>query len=149
MSEVRDRLLEAKTPEARLHLLERLLLQIGRDRIEPDPALAYAVNRITHQPEDVLVKSLAAEIGYSHRQLIRKFDEKVGLKPKGLARVFRFNRVLGSVNPQGATHWASIASDCGYFDQAHLYHDFQELAGMTPSQYLIDRQEYDHFIPIR
>lgn len=32
--------------------------------------------------------------------------------------------------------WAALALDCGYFDQSHLIHDFQEFAGRTPEQFL-------------
>ena len=37
--------------------------------------------------------------------------------------------------------WASIALDCGYYDQAHLIHEFRRHAGMSPTRYLELRRE--------
>jgi methylphosphotriester-DNA--protein-cysteine methyltransferase len=69
------------------------------------------------------------------RQLERRFRAAVGLPPKALARVLRFQAVLHAVG-QGAGSWAGVALDHGYFDQPHLIRDFQELAGETPARLL-------------
>jgi len=46
-------------------------------------------------------------------------------------------------------HWAQIANDAGYYDQSHFVRDFQQFTGLNPSRYLIDKQDYENFIPIR
>jgi AraC-like DNA-binding protein len=44
---------------------------------------------------------------------------------------------------QDVADWAKVAIESGYFDQAHLIHDFVAFAGFTPAQYRQRRQELD------
>lgn len=78
------------------------------------------------------VEYLTAAAGVSRRQLERKFKEWVGLTPKTLARILRFQRVF-KAQQNGAANWAEIAAECGYFDQSHLIRDFRQFAGDCPS----------------
>jgi AraC-like DNA-binding protein len=60
----------------------------------------------------------------------------VGLGPKGLGRLVRFQEVYRRLGADVPSDWASVALDCGYYDQAHLLRDFRELAGSPPSRLL-------------
>ena len=78
------------------------------------------------------VEDLADEAGMSVRQFRRVCLEKTGLTPKLLARVLRFRHAAARVH--AAQSAASLALDCGYYDQAHLIRDFREFAGKTPRE---------------
>jgi len=101
---------------------------------------------------------LAAGAGCSHRHLIQQFRGRIGLPPKKLATLLRFNRSIDAVTrtrdaaasspnkpflegsaPQGAdalgTRWARVAAECGYFDQSHFIHEFRAFAGAAPSEF--------------
>ena len=80
----------------------------------------------------VSVDELAADAGVSSRQLERRFLREVGIGPKLLCRILRFQQIFRAVNRTDAS-WAAVAADCGYYDQAHLIRDFQQFAGQTPS----------------
>ncbi len=80
----------------------------------------------------VSVDQLANEAGISSRQLERRFLREVGLGPKMLSRILRFQQVFRAVEKcDGA--WAPVAVECGYYDQAHLIRDFNQFAQQTPS----------------
>jgi transcriptional regulator GlxA family with amidase domain len=79
----------------------------------------------------VAIGELANELGWSHRRLIARFREQVGLAPKAAARVLRFDRAARALRSPSRTI-GEVAFECGYFDQAHLNRDFRELAGITP-----------------
>jgi len=89
----------------------------------------------------VSVDALAGACGLSARQLERRFLDAVGLGPKRLARILRFQRVFRAVAAEPALdsaagqrpNWAVVAVDCGYYDQAHLIRDFHAFAGEAPA----------------
>ncbi len=80
----------------------------------------------------VPVDQLASDAGISSRQLERRFLREVGIGPKLLSRILRFQQVFRAVERcDGA--WAPVALECGYYDQAHLIRDFNQFARQTPS----------------
>ena len=79
----------------------------------------------------VSVDRLASDAGISSRQLERRFLREVGLGPKLLGRIIRFQQVFRAVE-QCNSAWAEIAIECGYYDQAHLIRDFNQFARQTP-----------------
>jgi len=86
------------------------------------------------------INALATEPGWSHRRLIARFREQIGLAPKAAARVLRFDRAVTALRSSSGG-LAEIALDCGYFDQAHFNRDFRELAGTTPTAFLESSRE--------
>jgi AraC-like DNA-binding protein len=90
---------------------------------------------------------IAEAVGLSRRQLGRLFQERIGITPKSLARLGRFQRTLRALdgNPRSAV--ASVAARVGYFDQAHLCRDFRLFAGTTPARYRREVRELTrHFL---
>ena len=83
-------------------------------------------------------RQLATDAGISSRQLERRFLREIGVGPKLLGRILRFQQVFRAVERLDA-RWASIAVDCGYYDQAHLIRDFNQFAGQTPSVLLAEK----------
>jgi AraC-like DNA-binding protein len=73
-------------------------------------------------------------LGWSHRRLIARYRDVVGLPPKLVARIVRFERLAASVAEDPAADWAGAAVACGYFDQAHLAREVRELADITPTE---------------
>jgi transcriptional regulator GlxA family with amidase domain len=74
-------------------------------------------------------------VGVNGRKLERLFRRDVGLSPKLLARIVRFQNVIATVERNARRDWAALALDCGYYDQAHLINDFRRFAGMSPVRY--------------
>lgn len=80
------------------------------------------------------IRHLVRETGYSHRWVTRRFRDAVGLTPKAFARLVRFESAFARLNTLHRVHWAELALDCGYYDQAHMAREFRAFAGTTPSE---------------
>ena len=94
----------------------------------PDRAVQAAVIRLLDPTKRV--DALAVDLGFSERQLRRRFLASVGYGPKVLQRVLRLRRFL-----TGERHdLARAALDAGYADQAHLARECLRLTGLSPSQ---------------
>jgi transcriptional regulator GlxA family with amidase domain len=81
----------------------------------------------------VRVGELANQSGLSLRQYERRFVTEIGFTPKLFARIKRFEAALDMKRTVPDLSWMTVAHQLGYFDQMHLIHDFQNLAGDTPS----------------
>lgn len=94
----------------------------------PDRAVQAAVLRLLDPTQRV--DMLAADLGFSQRQLRRRFLASVGYGPKVLQRVLRLRRFLTGERRD----LARAALDAGYADQAHLSRECLRLTGLRPSQ---------------
>ena len=76
--------------------------------------------------------AIAERLEWSRKHLAARFREEVGMGPKTIARIARFNRAQAMAVGGDGDGWADIAAACGYADQAHLVREFTALAGTTP-----------------
>jgi AraC-like DNA-binding protein len=116
--------LQPREAAAQLGVVAADLVAGGR----PDRAVLAAAVRLRDPSQRV--ERLAADLGFSERQLRRRFLTAVGYGPKTLQRVLRLQRFLA-----GQTGDLSRAAfDAGYSDQAHLARDCRRLTGLSPSR---------------
>jgi AraC-like DNA-binding protein len=101
----------------------------------PDRAVEAVVRALRARRGALTVSEMAAHGGLGPRQLERRFRARVGLPPKALARVLRFQAVLEAAG-RGGQAWVALALDHGYFDQPHLVRDFRQLGGESPTRLL-------------
>jgi AraC-like DNA-binding protein len=147
-AELRGRLLESQTPEARFRVLERTLLaQVARPSTR-HPAVALTLEEFRGAPHTKTVKEVGERTGLSQRRFIQLFREEVGLTPKLFCRIRRFQEVIRLIGSGQRPEWAELALRCGYFDQAHFVHDFREFSGTTPTAYLRNRGEHPNHVPL-
>ena len=96
--------------------------------------LNYLAARFSSSANNSLVSEIAASENISRRELERRFKYYVGLSPKQLIKIARFQKVLNkSFKAESLTELAYL---CGYYDQSHFIRDFKEFAGITPAAFL-------------
>ncbi|MEV0025146.1 helix-turn-helix domain-containing protein [Streptomyces atroolivaceus] len=137
--ELADRLRDASTWAARFTVLDQLLLRTlgrgaGSDRVRRmHPEVAEAWRRLVAARGWVQIGAVAAESGWSRRHLTERFRGEMGLTPKTLARVLRFEHAHDLATARDPLPWADVATTSGYADQAHLVRDWSEFTGRTPT----------------
>jgi AraC-like DNA-binding protein len=80
----------------------------------------------------------AEELHWSRRRLVARFHEEVGLPPKAIGRLFRFEHAVELGARPDRPSWAEIALECGYYDQSHLINEFRAVTGRTPVTFFQD-----------
>ncbi|WP_203982096.1 AraC family transcriptional regulator [Sphaerisporangium rufum] len=141
---LRDRLRAAPGWTERFALLDAELpaLIAGRPGAGPAPEVGWAWRRLLAGGGAVPVGELAAETGWSPRHLSGRFRAEIGLTPKQVARVVRFDRARRLLARRAAAggppELARLAAACGYYDQAHLAREFREFAGHAPVRWLAE-----------
>jgi AraC-like DNA-binding protein len=100
----------------------------------PDPFAQSVVHALTTTP-NVTVTELAAAFEVSPRHLHRRAVASFGYGIRVLARLMRFQRLLGGVGRPGHS-LAALAAHAGFADQAHLTRDCRAITGRTPREFL-------------
>jgi AraC-like DNA-binding protein len=132
-----ERMREARGWPERFDLVDDALLRRFANGGGPSEAMAWTWTRMVAAGGNLDVAALAESIGWSGKRLINECRDQVGLPPKLLSRIIRFDRARALLERQGANRtWACIADACGYYDQAHFSRDFREFAGTSARDYL-------------
>jgi AraC-like DNA-binding protein len=125
---------EAPDWPTRFALIDSALRARLAEAAPVDAGVAWSLGRIMASGGAAVIGDLAGELGWSHRRLIDRYRDTVGLPPKLVARIVRFERLTAEVTTDPTIDWAAAATACGYFDQAHLAREVRELAGITPTE---------------
>jgi methylphosphotriester-DNA--protein-cysteine methyltransferase len=112
-------LTDAQTVERRAHI---------------DARVDRAVKAIENSAGRVRMVQLARDCQISPRQLHRLVRSWVGIAPKRLARVVRFQAALKRMETAPPGDSQRIAADLGYFDQAHLTNESTQFARTSPAR---------------
>jgi AraC-like DNA-binding protein len=142
-----ERLAAAADWPARFAVLDEVLTRRAGAGEQTAAVLTHMWRRIVDSGGSVTVAELAAETGYSRQHLRTLFARECGVGPKRLARLVRFGRShrmlrgLARRRPPGRrVPLAEVAARCGYYDQAHLARDWNQLAGCPPSAWLASEE---------
>lgn len=134
-AQVEQRILESKTSQQRITVLEEFLLKKLYNSSLKIDLEDYALASIVQQKGILSISQLSDELCISPRQLRRRFTEKVGISPKLFSRIKRFNYV-SHLSTSTSGNWMDIVDEGGYYDQAHFIRDFYDFSGKKPSDFI-------------
>ncbi|MFW6692362.1 helix-turn-helix domain-containing protein [Streptomyces sp. MAR4 CNX-425] len=140
---IRNRLGDTASAAGTLRVLEAELLS----RLADAPArgldlVLHAGGRLATSDGTVPIGALTAGAGVSGNHLAAQFKAHVGVTPKRVARIYRFARLILSVDAPRPVDWSDLAHAAGYFDRAHFSREFKDFTGHTPTEYLALRRRF-------
>lgn len=124
-----DELWSAQTWSRRFNLIDSTLLALLGVAPEPEPYVTWIWREIQLTGGRARIGDLVQQTGWSHRQVISRFTEQIGLGPKLASSVVRFERAMLALRHQLP---ADVAAQFGYSDQSHLVREVRRFAGWTP-----------------
>lgn len=146
---LREMLLTTDDIPQRFAIAESYLMQRFVSKLQINPCVSYAVNQIQQRPDQICLADLNQKIGYSQKHFISMFKSEVGLTPKSYLKIMRFQKAVNEIEQVAFIDWPQIATDCGFYDQAHFINDFRHFSGYTPEEYMRRKtSDYINYIPI-
>jgi AraC-like DNA-binding protein len=134
ISALNERLGNTPNFAERVILLNEFFL--GRvNRVRTSQSITESLRMLISRTAPITVSEAARQSGISTRTLERVALEYIGMTPKLVNRVARFERALRRKIEIGSS-WTEAAYIGGYHDQMHMIRDFHALAGNTPTQVL-------------
>jgi AraC-like DNA-binding protein len=140
--EVGEAVAAAPSPEQALAILEQAVVRLLARAEAPDPIVTGVVRELLPWGRTE-VGSLTSALSISERQLRRRTLAGIGLSPKALHRMLRFQGflALAQAHARRGADLALLAADTGYADQSHLTRESLRLTGLTPRALLREADE--------
>lgn len=146
---IREAILNTESTDQKFSILENYFLEKGKRKAEPNVLVKYAVEQLMASPAVWTIDRLTKKVGVTQKHLISLFKKYVGLSPKQLARISKFQKVIQLAETQQRIEWTQLAYECGYYDQSHFIREFQAFSGINPSSYLVQKGEYMNYLPLK
>jgi AraC-like DNA-binding protein len=127
---------ETPSVHNQLQLLDRTLRSRLSSTREIDQQIQHAITSIKSSCGTIPIDTLSADLGISRQHLNRKFQTHIGLNSKTFARIVRMHNLLSKARNLDVADWCMLALETGYYDQAHMIDDFNDLCGISPARYL-------------
>lgn len=135
--EIEKMLFDAADIYQLIPVVEKVLLKHLSDRYENQTVLR-AVHKILASRGNLSMADLRQEVLVSDRQLERLFGEYVGVSPKSLASMVRYQCLWSDIIYKKDFNVLDAVYKYGYSDQAHLCHDFRKYHSMS----MVDARKY-------
>jgi AraC-like DNA-binding protein len=134
--ETRETLCNLEGVDQKVSFIQDELVRLTRRSQRSNGVIEFCVNALKLAHGRMAIKELERKTGYSRRYLDLLFKQRVGLPPKVLAGIFRFQLFYRK--------WARGLSYDSlkerlydyYYDQAHFSKEFRRMTGHSPREFM-------------
>lgn len=130
----------AQTDQEIVRDLEALLLKNSPTYSDKNEQIDKIMEILEADPSLQTVAAVAHRFGRSERSLQLLFQMYVGVPLKWVLARRRLLRAVQQFHATPDTTWTEVTAELGYSSQSHFTHEFTEVLGQSPSQYLKNGQ---------
>ena len=152
--EIWEKLQEAKTINEKVLLTENFLYRKILTTKIPNEKLISSSELLLKSRENNSVHEICQQHNISRKHLNFLFQEYLGISPKMLSSLNRFQTILKTISNAKPDKLTKIAYELNFFDQAHFNNNFKRFAGIKPNEYIKNVQLIPtlkiipHFLPV-
>jgi AraC-like DNA-binding protein len=143
--EIEEKINCAKTREECVAAAESVLYKLLAANANYDPIVEHASEMIVENRGLATIETITDNLGVSGRRLERRFQQRFGLTPKFFSRIIRFQHLLAALQEERKENLLGTALSFGYYDQAHLIHEFREFSGKSPAAFFENEYQFSQF----
>lgn len=131
---IEEHIANAETVELKVKCLQHFLLNLFLQN-DSDLIFEYCIRKIKYSKGGISIKQLEKETGYSSRWLNVKFGEKIGISPKNLCSIRRFQFYYQALAQNAKEVFMQKDFYNLYYDQAHFIKEFKRFTGLPPTKF--------------
>ncbi|QNR69785.1 helix-turn-helix transcriptional regulator [Paenibacillus peoriae] len=143
-----EEILSATTISEILAVAEHHLVRMLATSDMAIPPLVYQSLQIIYgRKGNLSVTNLANQVHFSERHLRRVFDQELGLSPKEMLGIIRFQSTLQDFFQGGYSSLVDLSLKYGYYDESHFTNTFKQYYGLSLKS-LISKRRKSPIFPI-
>ena len=141
-TEFKERIIAAKDIVERVELANKYLIGLLDNRYDCD--IMNSLYTIIRSNGNISVSDLSRGIAVSNRTLERKFMQSIGVSPKTITELIRYQLLWQDCIGNRFCALDSVEK-FGYYDQAHMYNDFIKYHGIGLGEARLEYCNLSHF----
>ena len=141
-ADIQNRIADTEDVLRKVFLIQEFLIDLLRTRSQHQLVVDYVTNAILSADGLIEIKALERKTGYSKRYLSLLFNDYVGVSPKTLAAIIRFQKFyrLWAAQPMPDFYRNHLYNF--YYDQSHFIKEFKRFTGYAPRRYAQTENEF-------
>lgn len=136
--DTRESLRNLVTVGQKVDCVQNELLSLLQKNFDGKGIVDFCVRSLKVRDGRIAIKQLEKQTGYSRRYLDSLFATHVGLPPKALARIFRFQKFYHKWANGLPYEVLKQEFEDYYYDQAHFTKEFTKMTGYSPRRFVRD-----------
>jgi AraC-like DNA-binding protein len=139
--ELEEKLQEAENVEIKINIIQRFLLALYH-QAEKDNLYEFCIRQIEATAGNIRINELEKQTGYSSRWLNMKFETLLGMSPKNLNSIIRFQQHYQAMIANPGSFFNQKNFFDHYHDESHFIKNFKRYTGFAPSRIIQLKNEF-------